>query len=45
MAARRQAYERAAATIDTSDLEIENVANLVLEAFAAYGSRQWWASA
>jgi shikimate kinase len=40
MAERRSAYARAAATVDTSDLTIEQAAEAVLSAFVALGRRQ-----
>lgn len=40
MAARRDAYARAAATVDTSDLTIEQAADAVLSAFIALGRRR-----
>ena len=42
---RREAYARAAITIDTSDLSVDQVADAVLDAFAAYGAKKWAASA
>jgi shikimate kinase len=35
---RREAYARAAITIDTSDLSVDRTADAVLSAFAAYGA-------
>jgi len=43
--ARRAAYGRAPLTVDTSDLNVEQVADAVLKAFAVYGREQWAASA
>ncbi|HJU28201.1 MAG TPA: shikimate kinase [Candidatus Binataceae bacterium] len=43
MAARRDAYARADATVDTSDLTVDQVALAVLDAFAEH-SRVWAAS-
>jgi shikimate kinase len=44
MAARREAYARAAIMIDTSDINVDQVALAVLDAFAEY-SRKWARSA
>lgn len=45
IAARREAYGRAAVTIDTSDLSIEEAADAVLAGFADYAIKSWAASA
>jgi shikimate kinase len=44
MAARREAYARAAVTVDTSDLNVDQAALAVIGVFAEY-SRKWAASA
>lgn len=43
--ARSEAYGRAPVRVDTSDLNVEQVADAVLNAFAAYGREKWVASA
>jgi hypothetical protein len=43
--ARREAYARATISIDTSDLTIDEVADLILKAFAAHKSQPCAASA
>ncbi|MGH7933075.1 MAG: shikimate kinase [Candidatus Binataceae bacterium] len=42
---RREAYARAAVTVDTSDLTVEEVVNAILARVAAYRSKAWAASA
>jgi shikimate kinase len=43
--ARREAYARAAVTIDTSDLSIEEAADAAIAGFAEYAVKSWAASA
>jgi shikimate kinase len=45
MQARREAYARAAVTIDTSRFNIEQATDAVLKAFSEYHARAWRASA
>lgn len=42
---RREAYARAAITVDTSDLAIDEVVNVILERLTAYRSDRWRLSA
>jgi shikimate kinase len=43
--ARREAYARAAVTIDTSDISIEEAADAAIAGFAEYAVKSWAASA
>lgn len=43
--ARREAYARAAVTVDTSDMSLEQAADAAIAGFAAYAGRSWAASA
>ena len=42
---RREAYARAAVSIDTSDLSIEEAADAAIAGFAEYARKSWAASA
>jgi len=43
--ARREAYARAAVTIDTSDISVEEAADAAIAGFAEYAIKSWTASA
>jgi shikimate kinase len=45
IAARSEAYRRAPVSVDTSDMNIEQAATAVLDAFIAYGQEKWAPSA